>query len=58
MLAKAEKKIVKNGWQNVHLIHADARNLSAELIAEHVDQDTSIDHAIGELAFSAMPDWQ
>ena len=58
MLAQAEKKVLKNVWQNVHLIHADARNLSAELIAEHIGQEISIDHAIGELAFSVMPDWQ
>ncbi len=58
MLAQADKKILKYGWQNVHLIHADARNLSAELIAEHLGQETSIDHAVGELAFSVMPDWQ
>ena len=58
MLAQAEKKVVKNEWMNVHLINANARNLSAELIAEHVGQQISIDHAIGELAFSVMPDWQ
>lgn len=58
MLAQAEKKVVKNGWQNVHLIHADARTLSAELIEEHIGQEISIDHAVGELAFSVMPNWQ
>ncbi|MDB2438939.1 methyltransferase domain-containing protein [Hellea sp.] len=58
MLAQAEKKISKHGWQNVHLLHADARELSAELLKDHLGQDMTIDHAVGELSFSVMPDWR
>ena len=58
MLAQAEKKISKHGWQNIHLIHADAQTLSAELIREHFGEDIIIDHAVGELAFSVMDDWR
>lgn len=58
MLAQAQKKVRKNNWQNVHLIHADACDLSPELLKEHISEDVIIDHVIGELSFSVMPAWQ
>ncbi|MFQ5433407.1 MAG: methyltransferase domain-containing protein [Anaerolineae bacterium] len=32
MLAQARRKVEKNDWQNVHLLHADARALSLEML--------------------------
>lgn len=58
MLAQAQKKISKNNWQNIHLVHADARDLSAELLKKHISEDIIIDHVIGELSFSVMPAWE
>lgn len=58
MLAQAEKKIWKQRWTNIHLINDDARNLSVELIKNHLGETIVIDHAIGELAFSVIPDWR
>ena len=58
MLAQAEKKVRDHNWKNVHLIHADARDISPDLIAQHLGKRITFDHAIGELSFSVMPDWK
>ncbi len=58
MLAQAQKKIRKNNWQNIHLIHLDARQMTLDVLRAHVGRDIIIDHAIGELSFTVMPDWR
>lgn len=58
MLAQAEKKVRDHNWKNVHLIHADARDISPDLIERHFGKRITFDHAIGELSFSVMPEWK
>lgn len=58
MLAQANKKARNAGYENVHLIHADARMVSPDLIKQYVGRPIIFDHVIGELSFSVMPDWQ
>jgi len=44
MLDRARRKIAKRGWQNVHLVHADAAKLThADLVAATGKPDLSID---------------
>jgi len=50
MLLQAKKKINVFGWENVHLIFADARNISSDLIHENVGRKVVFDHTIGELS--------
>ncbi len=58
MLSQADKKVQQNEWKNVHLIHADARDISSQLIKDYIGKDVAFDHVIGELSFSVMPEWQ
>jgi len=58
MLSQADKKVQQNEWKNVHLIHAEARDISSQLIKDYIGKDVAFDHVIGELSFSVMPEWQ
>jgi len=59
MLAQARRKVEKNGWQNVHLFHADARTLSQEMIEDTVGiPDLRLDRVVCTLGLSVVPDWQ
>ena len=59
MLAQARGKIEKNGWQNVHLLHADARTLSQEMLAEAVSMpELNVERVICTLGLSVVPEWE
>ena len=57
MLAKARRKVERAGWQNVHLIQADARTMSAELLSKHGGV-TAVDRVLCTLGLSVVPDWE
>lgn len=59
MLAQARRKVEKNGWQNVHLLHADARTLSLAMLRQASGQpDLHLDRVVCTLGFSVMPEWE
>jgi ubiquinone/menaquinone biosynthesis C-methylase UbiE len=59
MLAQARRKIEKNGWQNVHLLHADARSLSQEMLTEAVSvPELNVERVICTLGLSVVPEWE
>ncbi len=57
MLAKARRRVQRNGWSNVRLIQADARTLSEDLLKEHANVDR-IDNVLCTLGFTVIPDWE
>ena len=57
MLAKARRKVQRQGWGNVRLIQADARTLSEELLREHAGVD-HVDKLLCTLGFTVVPDWE
>lgn len=57
MLAKARPRVRRQGWDNVHLIEADARTLSKELLREHAGIDR-VDRVLCTLGFTVVPDWE
>jgi len=57
MLARAQTKVVREGWQNTRLIHADARALSRTLLVERVGVD-QVDRVLCTLGLSVIPDWE
>jgi len=59
MLERARRKVAKRGWQNVHLVRADAAKLTlADLVAATGKPDLSIDRAICTLGLSVIPEWE
>lgn len=59
MLKRAQKRVEKAGWQNVHLVQADARFLTHGLITSILDEkEVCIDSVICSLGFSVVPDWE
>jgi len=59
MLAQARRKVARNGWQNVYLLHADARTLSLEMLREASGQtDFRLERVVCTLGFSVVPDWE
>ena len=57
MLAKARRRVRRQGWENVHLIEADARTLSKELLSEHAGIDR-VDRVLCTLGFTVVPEWE
>ncbi len=57
MLHTARKRIKKNHWKNIRLLHEDARNLNARYFLRR-GIEPNFDVLIGELAFSVIPDWE
>ncbi len=57
MLAKARRKVERRGWANVHLIQADARTLSEELLSEQAGVER-LDKALCTLGLTVVPDWE
>lgn len=59
MLARARRKVERNGWTNVHLVHADAATLSpTELGAALGSPDVTVQRVVCTLGYSVIPDWQ
>ncbi len=59
MLAQARRKVEKNGWGNVHLLHADARALSPAMLREASGQaNLRLDRVVCTLGFSVAPEWE
>jgi len=59
MLERAPRRIARGGWQNVHLVHADAATLTlADIAAAIGKRDLSIDRAICILGLSVIPEWE
>ena len=59
MLAQARRKIEKNGWQNVHLLRADARALSREMLAEAAAvPELRVERVICTLGLTVVPEWE
>jgi ubiquinone/menaquinone biosynthesis C-methylase UbiE len=52
MLARARSKVENAGWDNVHLIEADARMLDSALVGLR-----QVDAAVCMLGLSVVPDW-
>jgi len=57
MLNQAKKRIKKNRWDNIKLIHKDVREINIEFFKKE-KIDSNFDIIIGELAFSVIPDWK
>ena len=57
MLAKARRKVQRGEWENVRLIQADARTLSAELLEEQAGVKR-LDKVLCTLGLTVVPDWQ
>jgi demethylmenaquinone methyltransferase/2-methoxy-6-polyprenyl-1,4-benzoquinol methylase len=57
MLEVARKRIEKNAWKRIHLIHADVRDLNKEFFQKREIQP-EFDVIIGALAFSVVPGWK
>ena len=57
MLARARRKAERYEWTNVHLIQADARTISEELLRDHAGVNR-IDRALCTLGFTVIPDWE
>ena len=57
MLARARRKVQRQGWGNVRLIQADARTLAEELLKEHAGVDR-VDKVLCTLGFTVVPDWE
>lgn len=60
MLAKANEKIVRNGWDNVNLVEIDAEKLTHERLSAslNVNHRLEFDSAICELGLTAIPGWK
>ncbi|MDP5276439.1 class I SAM-dependent methyltransferase [Chengkuizengella axinellae] len=61
MLDQANKKIINNQWNNIRLIHADAKQLSYEDLRKKLPSTTSlnkIDCVICDLGLTAIENWQ
>ncbi len=57
MLAKAQKRIDKNHWNNITLIHADLTKISADFFLQN-NINPEFDIVLAELAYSVIPNWQ
>ncbi|HBY96260.1 MAG TPA: hypothetical protein DEP84_20285 [Chloroflexi bacterium] len=59
MLGQARRKVERNRWSNVRLMHADARTLSlASLRSELSLPDLRVDRVVCTLGFSVIPEWK
>ncbi len=58
MLEKADQRVKKNQWSNVHLFRADARLLSNRTISQHTTDIVSLDRIICVLGLSVIHDWE
>ncbi|MCP4810371.1 MAG: methyltransferase domain-containing protein, partial [Proteobacteria bacterium] len=58
MLKKAQKRITKRGWDNVSLVEADARTVSAEQLEAAVGEPVQLDGVLICLGMSVLPDWE
>lgn len=59
MLAQARRKVEKHGWQNVHLLHADARTLSQEMLLDALTLPSlQVDRVVCTLGLSVVPNWE
>ena len=57
MLARARRKVRRQGWTNVRLIQADAGTLSEELVRKHAGVDR-VDKVLCTLGFTVVPNWE
>lgn len=57
MLKKGLATINKNGWNNITLFQADARELTPGLVKEQTKRDLSFDRVLCVLGLSVIPDW-
>ncbi len=59
MLAQARRKVEKNGWQDVHLLRADARTLSRKMLAEAASiPELHVNRVLCTLGLSVVPEWE
>lgn len=58
MLNIAQRKIERNGWKNVYLIHCDAQHISKEIVQKTLGKEVDFDVVVGELAYSVIPNWE
>ena len=59
MLAQAERKITRNQWTNVHLLHEDASTLSLAALRSALGLPRlRLDRVVCTLGYSVIPDWQ
>lgn len=58
MLEKAQMKVKQNGWENIHLIQADATELSPDWIREKTGEELKFDAILCDLGLSGFPEWK
>ena len=58
MLARAQKVVNQNGWENVRLFQQDVRRLDAAGFEALMGADVPIDNILCTLGMSVFPDWR
>ncbi len=58
MLAQARRKIARAGWENVHILHADAQALTLAEMAASGLPARPFDRVLITLGLTVIPDWQ
>lgn len=58
MLEKARERVQKNGFDNVHLLSADATKVAEEAIWHVLGEEAPIDTGRCSNALVAMPQWE
>ena len=59
MLAQAERKLTRNKWTNVYLLHEDASTLSIGALQSALGLPRlRLDRVVCSLGYSVIPDWQ
>lgn len=59
MLAEARQEVSRAGWDNVHLVHADAQSLTLDKINAITDLPAQpFDRILITLAMTVIPDWR
>lgn len=58
MLRKGDSIIKKNGWNDITLFQADARELTPDFIKKKMSKDLRFDRIICVLGLSVIPEWE
>ena len=58
MLRRASRQAKKKGWDNVHLLRKDARELTNADLADAAGQPVQLDRVVVTLGLSVIPDWE
>jgi len=61
MLEKAQRKIQKHHWNNIHMIQQDVRSIDQKWLedfSKNENKPIAIDAILCDLGLSGFPDWQ